>query len=94
MAFVEQQAGVGRGGKDPPAAPFLDERLVVEGRLEAEQAQPEAVLAARLAVAAAGVAAELGEDRHDLVGEVDRQPRGEVLDGHRNRRRESRRPAP
>ena len=69
----QQQAVSGAAGKSAAAAVFLDQRLVVELRLEAEQRQLEAVLAARLAVAAAGVAAELGEDRHDLVGEVDRQ---------------------
>ena len=63
----------GAAGNDAPAAGFLDQGGVIELRLEAEQRQLEAVLAARLAVAAAGVAAELGEDRHDLVAEVDRQ---------------------
>ncbi len=70
----QQQALLGRGREEPPASPFLDQRLVVERRLEAEQAEPEPVLTARLAVASARVAAELGEDRHDLVGEVDRPP--------------------
>ena len=65
----------GAAGTDASAAIFLDEGLVIEFRHEAEQRQGEAVLAARLAVAAAAVAAELGEDRHDLVGEVDRQVR-------------------
>ena len=66
---------VGRGREEPPAAAFLHQVLVVLVRLEAEQRQLEAVLAAGLAVAAAAVAAELGEDRHDLVGKIDRAPR-------------------
>ena len=45
---------------------------MVFGRLKAEQRKPEAVLPAALAVAAATVAAILGEDRHDLADEVDR----------------------
>ena len=69
----QQQALVGSGGEEPAAAAFLHQVLEVFGRLEAEQRQPEAVLAARLAVAAAAVAAVLGEDRRDLVGKVDRQ---------------------
>ena len=80
----QQQALLGRGREEPAAAAFLDQRLVVELRLEAEQGEPEAVLAARLAVAAAGVAAELGEDRDDLVGEVDGPPVGELADGDRH----------
>ncbi len=84
----QQQAGIGRRRKDPPAAPFLHERFVVERRLEAQQAQPESVLTAGLAVASPRVAAQLGENRHHLVGEMDRQTRAEFLDGHRNRRRD------
>src|SRR5262249_5694268 len=55
------------------AAAFLDQRGEVDVRLEAEQREFEAVLPGGLAVAAAGVAAELGEDGHDLVAEVDGQ---------------------
>ena len=73
VAFRSSRLFSGAGGKDAPAAIFLDERLVIEFRHEAQERQGEAVLAARLAVAAAAVAAELGEDRHDVVGEVDRQ---------------------
>ena len=73
VALSSSRLLLGRGGEQAAAAAFLHERCVVELGLEAEQRQREAVLAAGLAVAAAGVAAELGEDRHDLVGEVDRQ---------------------
>ena len=58
----QQQALIGRGREEPAAAAFLHEVLVILLRLEAEQRQAEAVLAARLAVAAAAVAAVLGED--------------------------------
>ena len=84
VAFSRKQARVRGGGEQPPAAALLHQGLVVEVRLEAEQREPEPVLAARLAVAAAGVAAELGEDRHDLVGEVDRQVLVGVLDRQRD----------
>ena len=43
----------GDGGEDAPAAGFLDQGVVIDVRLEAEQRQLEAVLAAGLAVAAA-----------------------------------------
>ena len=86
--LLEQQAGVGRRGEQPPAPTFLDERLVIERRFEAKQAEPEPILPARLAVAAAGVATEFGEDRNHLVGEMHRKARGKVFDAHRNRRRD------
>src|SRR5262249_4176685 len=54
-------------------ATFLYQRGIVGFRLEAEQRQLETVLARCLAVAATAVAAELGEDRDNLVAEVDRQ---------------------
>ncbi|MBI3331425.1 MATE family efflux transporter, partial [Candidatus Peregrinibacteria bacterium] len=73
-ARLEQEEAIIRsGGEEPPAAGFLDDGHVVEVGLEPQQRQTEAVLAAGLAVAAAAVAADLGEDRHHLVGEVDRQ---------------------
>src|SRR5438309_592652 len=68
----QQQAVVGGGEEQAPAAALLDQGVVIEGGVEAEQRQFEAVLAQGLAVAAAGVAAELGEDRHHLVTEADR----------------------
>ena len=69
----QQQAAVGSGRKQPPAAAFLHQVLEVLGWLKAQQRKLEAVLAAGLAVAAAAVAAQLGEDRHDLIGKVDRR---------------------
>src|SRR5205823_6462870 len=66
----KQQAVFRRGEEDAPAARLLHQRLIIELRHEAEQREREAVLPARLAVAAARIAAELREDRHDLVGEV------------------------
>ncbi len=71
----QQQAPVRRGGKQPSAATFFHQMFEVFSRLEPQQRQLEAVLPAGLAVAAAAVAAQLGEDRHDLVGKVDRRLR-------------------
>ncbi len=68
----QQQALFGRSGEQPPAATLLDQVLEVLARLEAQQRQLEPVLAPRLAVATAAVAAQLGEDRHDLIRKVDR----------------------
>src|SRR5262249_45390487 len=71
------------GGQQAPAAGLLDEGGVVHLGDEAEQGEGEPVLAAGLAVAAAGVTAQLREDRHHLVGEVDRQ--GDVAARGRDR---------
>ena len=63
-AFSEEQALLRRGGKH--AAPFalLHDVLVVLLRLEAEQRKPKPALPGdRLRMAAARVAAGLGEDR-------------------------------
>src|SRR5262249_28028450 len=69
----EQQATFGRRRHQAPAARLPDQRVVIDVRLVAEQGELEPILPARLAVAAAAVAAELGEDRDDLVAEVDGQ---------------------
>ena len=44
---------------------------MILGWFESEQRQPEAVLAAALAVAAAAIAAVLGKDWDDLTDEID-----------------------
>ena len=80
----QQKAFIRRGGKESAAAPFLDERLIVEGRLKPQKTETEAVLTARLTVAAPTIAAELSEDRHHLVREVDRQAGREVPDFDRD----------
>src|SRR5262249_58676028 len=74
----------GARGNRPPAPPLLHQRGVVRPRLEPQKRQLEAVLAAGLAVAAARVAPQLGEDRHHLVAEVDRPVVLELLDGDRH----------
>jgi hypothetical protein len=67
----EQQTCFGGGEDDSPTASCLfHEVFVVFFRLEAEQRQGEVLLPTRLAVAAAGVAAELREQGDDLVGEA------------------------
>src|SRR5262249_6734862 len=73
-AGLDQEQAALRGRREQaPAACLLDQGVVIEVGLKTEQRQLEAVLAAGLAVAAARVATQLGEDWHDLVGEVDRQ---------------------
>jgi len=80
----EEQTLLRGDQRHAPAAGFLDEVLVVLGRLETEQRQAEAVLAAALAVAAAAVAAVFGEHRDDVDGEVERRVGAEPFDdeGH------------
>src|SRR5262245_65263813 len=59
--------------------------FVIFGWLEAQQREPESILAAGLAVAAARVATELGKNGHDLIWEIDRDRGVEFL--HDNRQR-------
>ena len=80
----QQQALTRRGREDAPASAFLHEELVIVFGKETEQTELEAVLPAGLAVAAAAVAAELRENRHDLVGEVDRDINRHAGDFDRN----------
>ena len=71
QAGLEQENATLRiGHDDTPALGTLDDLRVVESRIEAEQAQPEAVLALLTAVAGALVAAGLGQHRHDLAREI------------------------
>ena len=65
----QQQAAVRSGGEQPASASLLDQVFEILRRLEAQQRQGEPVLAARLPVAAAAVAAVFGEDGDDLVRE-------------------------
>ena len=81
---LEQEQAVFRGGgEQAPAARFLHQVLIIFGRFKAEERELEPVLAARLPVAPAAVAAGLGEDRDDLVGEVDGPGRCELFDSYR-----------
>ena len=84
-AFLQEQALVGGGERQPPGPRFLDQMLVILRRLEAEQRQPEAVLSVGRAVAAAAVAAILREDRDDAVRKVVARILFEALDGERCR---------
>src|SRR5262249_24511452 len=76
----EQEALRRGGGKDAPAARLAGDGLMVEGGVKAEQRQLEAVLPARLAVTAAGIAAELAQDGDDLGLEINRPALAETAD--------------
>ena len=67
----EQQAAIGRGWKKPAPPRLFDQVLVVFGWFEPMQRQFEAVLPARFSMAASGIAARLGKDWDNLVGEID-----------------------
>ena len=70
--FEQQQAALGCGGKEPSPTPLLNEMFVILRRFESKQRELETVLAVRLTVTAAGIAAQFREDGRDLIGEVDR----------------------
>src|SRR5262249_15775019 len=72
---------------DPAAVKFAGEPVVVTVRVEAEQGQPEAVLAAGGAVAAPLVAAGPHKDRHHVALEADGPVGLGVLPLHGNRHR-------
>ncbi len=82
--LLEEERPLGRRGKQTPAAALFHERVVVVFRLEAQERHREAVLSRRLSVAAARVAARLGQDRDDVVGEVERPLGRRQLDGDRD----------
>ena len=63
---------LGRGGKEATAAGLEYEMFKIFRGLEAQEGQPKSVLAARFSVASPSIAAGLGEDGNDLIGEVDR----------------------
>ena len=71
--LLQQRALGGHGQVDPPAAHLAGEAVVVAVGVEAEEREPEAVLAAGRAVAAAGVAAGPHEDGHHVEPEADRR---------------------
>src|SRR5262249_21512522 len=69
----QQDAALGVGQDDAAALGALDDLAVVELRIEAEQAEPEAAAAVLRPVTRPLVAAHLGEHRHHLAGEAHRQ---------------------
>ena len=83
----QQQAAPGCGRKDAPPTGFAKQILVILLRLKTKQRQLEAVLAAGFPVATATVAAVLGEQWHDRVGEVYRLFSSDRLDLEWNRGR-------
>ena len=67
----QQQRTVGSGRKDAPAVPLLDDRVVIERRVDSHQRQLESVLARGLAVAATAVATKFAQNRLNVVGKID-----------------------
>src|SRR5262245_55321875 len=78
---------VGRTDRDPPAAAALGNLVIVPGGVKAEERQLEAVLPARLPVAAARIAAMATKERHDLALKIDRPRLSKTADGHFRRSR-------
>ncbi len=70
--FLNQQAFRWRRRKDAAPTRFADHGVVVKVGVKTEQRQLKPVLAALLAVARSGVAAQGGEDRLDIEFEADR----------------------
>ena len=83
--LLEQGAVRGDRQVDPPADHLAGQPVMVALGVEAEERDPEAVLAAGRAVAAPGVAAGPHEDRHDVEPEAERRLRRGL--GHLHRQR-------
>ncbi len=69
----QQQAMLRSSERNPPAATFFGNRVVVGLRIEAKHCQFEAILPFGLAVAAARVATGFGENRNDVARERQRR---------------------
>ena len=83
--FEQEETAIRRRREQSASASFLDQMFVIFRRFETEQRKPEAILAARFAVTAPGVAARLREDWHDLIREINRRDLSGLL--HRDGRR-------
>src|SRR5439155_14501548 len=70
--LLQDQTGFGIERRNPPALRVARQAVQVEGGVLTAQRQTETVFAVEIAVAGAGVAAALAEDRHDVVDEADR----------------------
>ena len=83
-SLSQEQALLGCGHGDATPLPFLHQRIVIEGFIESEQTQFEAVLSFRLPVATARIAAGLRQDRLHFMNERDgsRLPQAGHGDGH------------
>ncbi len=69
---LQEQQALLRGRREhPPAVPLLHDVLVILLRLEAEQRQSKTILPVpRLRMAAARITRGLGQDRHDVIHEI------------------------
>ena len=85
--LLQQRAVGGDGQVDAPADHLAGQAVMVALGIEAEERDPEAVLAARRAVATAGVAAGPHEHRHHVEPEAERGLNRGLgdLDRHRER---------
>ena len=86
----QEQTALRRGRENSAPASLAKQILVILLRLEAEQRQLETVLPTGFPVATAAVAAVLGEQWHDRVGEVHRPFSSDRLDLEWNRGRPAR----
>src|SRR5688572_21874374 len=70
--LFEDQTLDRKGQIDSPAAHFASQAMIVTGWVKSEQRQAKAILAARRAMTATGIATRLHEDRHDVQAKTDR----------------------
>src|SRR5687768_9783948 len=82
--LANEQALLGGRRKEPAAAPFLYQSVVVGLRIEPEHRELEAVLARLFAVTSPAIAAELREERNDVGRKVNGWELGAAAHGYGN----------
>ena len=80
--FEQQKAVLRRGRKEASSPRFLHQMFEVFSGLESKKGESEPVLPPGFAMAPAAVAARLGKHRNNLIGEIHRSDRFDVLHGH------------
>ena len=70
----KEQAVCWRGGEDSASASFTNQGIEIEVVVETQEGKLETILSTLLSMAGAGIAAQLCQDRLDVLFEGDREP--------------------
>tara|TARA_B100000953_G_scaffold298557_1_gene295678 strand:+ start:981 stop:1691 length:711 start_codon:yes stop_codon:yes gene_type:complete len=70
----KKEAVCWRGGEDPASASFTNQGIKIEVVVETQEGELEAILSPLLSMAGAAIAAQLRQDRLDVLFEGDREP--------------------
>src|SRR5262245_5418453 len=81
--FLQEQTVLRQTEVEPAPYLFAGDLVVIAFRIVTKQRQPKTVLPTRCAVAAAGVATSLGQDRNDIPPKAHRRIGCGLFDRHR-----------